>query len=536
MSATNEPSTKPIVLHAPPQNEDELHDWIANATTYRIARRPIIPGHAAPFDYICHAFFEGDPPAKRTDGRPRAPRAPDCTVWAARGSGKTFLGALATLLDLIFKPGIQVRILGGSLEQSQRMHAHLRALLSIDGFKKLDPRISARRVCLTVDGKISMAEVLAASQTSVRGTRVQKLRCDEVDLFDPEVWDAAQLVTRSMALTGPCGNVVRGSVEALSTMHRPFGLMWKLAGDATAPPPSPDQDAPAASRTLFRWGIVDVLERCTDARSCAGCPLADDCAGRAKQVPTNHAGHVAIDDATAMKARVGRETWDSEMLCLRPSRSASVYPEFDLARHVIGDEALPSAGFARFIAGMDFGVRSESVVLLAGLDADDNITVLREHVRKGLPVADHAKAINSWIESGLCDTQDGRRLEWIGIDPAGAAREVTSASSPKKVLTDHGLTCRHRTSRISHGVRLVRARFAPAWDGRTSGTPTRPRLLIHRACTRLIECLAKYHYDENKPEDLIPVKTDEDHACDALRYLVLNLDTPGKVECESYEG
>ena len=44
-----------------------------------------------------------------------------------RGAGKTRLGAIATLLDLLHKPGINIRILAGSLEQSLRMWEHLTA-------------------------------------------------------------------------------------------------------------------------------------------------------------------------------------------------------------------------------------------------------------------------------------------------------------------------------------------------------------------------------------------------------------------------
>ena len=88
-----------------PETPDELHAWLADTLSITIPRSPIIDGNCAPFDYLCHAFFEN-----------RKPR--DALVWANRGGGKTFLGALATALDLAFKPGIEIRILAGSLEQA----------------------------------------------------------------------------------------------------------------------------------------------------------------------------------------------------------------------------------------------------------------------------------------------------------------------------------------------------------------------------------------------------------------------------------
>ena len=70
-----------------------------------------VPGHGTPLDYLEYVFFEqGDA---------------DPLVWACRGGGKTLVGAIATLLDMLFKPGIEIRILGGSQAQSERMYEHL---------------------------------------------------------------------------------------------------------------------------------------------------------------------------------------------------------------------------------------------------------------------------------------------------------------------------------------------------------------------------------------------------------------------------
>ena len=201
-----------------PRTPDELHRFVQAAFGLDATRTAVEPGSTPPFDYLCHAFFE---PA-------HAPA--DAVVWACRGGGKTMLGAVATLLDLLFKPGVQVRILGGSLEQSSKMHEHLLALLERPLLAGVLATPATRRRILLGHG--SRAELLAGSQRSVRGSRVHKLRCDEVEAFDPDVWDAAQLVTRS----GVCGGeTVRGSLEAISTMHRPYGLMSRLVGDAAAP-------------------------------------------------------------------------------------------------------------------------------------------------------------------------------------------------------------------------------------------------------------------------------------------------------------
>jgi hypothetical protein len=636
------PAIKPAsddLLSTPPADPDALHVWVESVLGVRIARTPLIAHHAAPFDYLCHAFFEGrfhgrhgrlaasDAPQQPQNdhptpvSQPPPPPSPDCIVWANRGGGKTFLGAIATLLDLLFKPGIQIRILAGSVEQGRRMHEHLRSFLESDRLESVSTRITSRRIVLRKQK--SAVEILAASQTSVRGTRVQKLRCDEVDLFDPDVWSAAQLVTRSLPrCPGPWGDTVRGSVEALSTMHRPFGLMWKLVGEPTmfnrgavveslwtpprgrnehsTPPrmadamPSTPAPIPAPpSRPLFRWGLLDVLEHCTDAHACDSCPLHDECRGRAKTVLTPlAAGHITISDAVAMKSRVGRETWDSEMLCLRPSRSNTVYPEFDPRLHVFDDlcgTGVPpvcldsptppnvsnSSPFSRCIGGMDFGARAESVVLLAGVTPSGVVCILREHCRKEALVSQHLDALDRWRDERLfrfhADLGDAPPLAFIGIDPAGNARNEQTGDANTKLLTSRGYPVRFRRSDIPLGVRKVRDRLAPAWPGPTwpprvppcvppwvprrspagfssspsspsssslllpiPQDPATPRLLVHRSCTRLIECLTRYRYNERDPESLTPEKDGHDHACDALRYMILNLDAPHTTEAENY--
>ena len=58
----------------------------------------------------------------------------------------------------------------------------------------MDGRVTAKG-CRFGNG--ARVQVLAQSHRSVRGHHVQRLRCDEVELFDREVWQAAQFVTHS---------------------------------------------------------------------------------------------------------------------------------------------------------------------------------------------------------------------------------------------------------------------------------------------------------------------------------------------------
>lgn len=467
----------------------QLRQWL------RLVLDIDIAADSAPLAYLWHALHE-------PEGGKR-----DTVVWACRGGGKTFYAAVATVLDLLLKPGIEVKLLGGSAEQSQRMHAHLARLLERPALQPLiDGRITDKRARL-LSG--SVAEILAQSHTSVRGARPQKLRCDEVELFDPDVWAAAQLCTRSATLGG---RTVHGSVEAFSTCHQPFGLMNALLA-RSLPPDQPHHGEPI----LFKWGVVDVLERCPKPRPCDQCALWPECAGRAKRTR----GHITIDDALRMKSRVSAADWASEMLCLQPRRTDCVFPEFDPAAHIQPfDLPLREPPGHMWLGGMDFGFRAPTVFLWSLHEPGPHGGLLRvvdEHALSGVILSEHIRAIRSrpWPIPA-----------WVGIDPAGHQIDGQTGTTNASILKKHGLCCRSRASDIDLGLRLIRARLQPA-EGP-------PRLLIHPRCTHLIEAITSYHYLPGNLTTTHPVKDGHDHAVDALRYLILNLDAPFKTTISNY--
>jgi hypothetical protein len=514
------------LLGAAPRDRAGLERWLREALALSFAP-PLVEGHRSPLDYLCHTFFQGrggfDVAAAHGPAR-EPPAALDCVVWACRGGGKTFLGALATALDLIFKPGIEVRILGGSMDQSRRMHAHLRRLFARP---LLEPLVKGKpgetRLVLRNGSEV---ELLAQSHASVRGTRVQTLRCDEAELFRPDVLEAAMLTTRSRTVTIPgVGPVaLAGTVECLSTMHIPFGVMHRLLRETLE-----------GRRTLFKWGVADVLETCPASRACEGCVLRPECEGRAKRGESTPGGHIAIDDAVRMKRRVSVATWNAEMLCLRPNRTHAVFPEFDSAVHVFGDERVPAVlnpdvgadalppsrrEGETVLCGMDFGIRSPAVVLWA-LVRGDVLEIVEERHLEGVTLPEHIAAIVQGGELGW------PMPKWIGIDPAGAAENDQTGKSAEDLLTEAGLVVKKKRTNVKDGLNLVRARLSPA-----DGTP--PRLRVHARCEKLIESLERYHYDPSRPESTDPVKDGFDHAVDALRYLITNLDKASRTEVRMY--
>ncbi|MBX2852912.1 MAG: hypothetical protein KTR15_14345 [Phycisphaeraceae bacterium] len=473
-----------------PTTPAQLHKFVETAFGLRLPAKRSDQDTPGPFDYLADSFFD---------------RPGDAVVWANRGGGKTMLGAAATVLDLLFKPGIQVRILGGSLQQSEKMYEHLRRLLDQPvlsaGGGVLAKTPTQRKVVLQNGSRV---ELLSCSEQSVRGTRVQVLRCDEVDVMKRDVWDAAQLVTRS-AVCG--GRHVPGRIEALSTMHEVGGLMSELTD--------------SEDRRLYRWNAMDVVARCPPPIKCGGCKVWDDCLGRAKQAD----GHLPVQDLIDQRTRLGDGLWDAEMMCKRPVTRSAVYPKFDPELFV--EDAEPwykqrdydrsnqntPKGWGVWYGGMDFGLRNETVVLWAwavSRGPDAILHIAGDYIAKERILSDNLAAANAMARRHGLPELD--RLDALAVDPAGKQRSSQTGRSEIDVLRQKGCTVRTPKAPVRLGIEAVLRRMDHGL------------LRIHPRCKGLILALQKYRYNPKRPNDENPLKEGSDHACDALRYLILAFD------------
>jgi len=266
-----------------PKSKKVLQQWIEAFLNVKIQNRVLTDGHNSPMDYLWYSF--------NSDFlKKKLPNA-DCIVWANRGGGKTELSGIITLLDCIFKPNIQIRILSGSGYQAGRMYAYFYDFLQL-GFMELVANIIKSPTDKAIFKNGATVEVIKQSETNVRGTHVHKLRCDEVELFRPRVFEAAQYTTMSTLN-------YTASLECISTMHRRYGLMKKLIKESVK-----------IKRPVFKWNIWDVIERCK-GRDCSDCPLDEYCEGKAKK----GTGYYKIDDVISQLLRTSQQSFILEMLC-----------------------------------------------------------------------------------------------------------------------------------------------------------------------------------------------------------------------------
>jgi hypothetical protein len=226
------------------------------------------------------------------------------------------------------------------------------------------------------------------------------------------------------------------------------------------------------------------------------------------------------------------------MMCRRPQRRDCVYSGFDAAWHVIDASAAGSAmaksvegasGWRAgpIVAGMDFGMRRPLVMLwarlwwpapaesagqagLAGLagrsvsPVDARLDVIGEYVASDRTLEAHLEAIEA-----LAAERGWERPAWVGVDPAGLGRNTQTGISDVTVLRRRGYVVRAPRRLLAEGLERVRRRL------------DRGTLRVDRGCRQLIDAVTRYHFDPDRPACDVPVKDGPDHACDALRYLVV---------------
>ncbi len=457
-----------------PTTKKDLKNYVKVFLGIDVPDKKICPEHNSPMEYLWHSF-SADFAAKKCVNA-------DTVVWANRSGGKTKLAAVATLLDCVFKPNCQVRILGGSGEQSGRMYEYLLGFLQ-KGFDEFLAGKILKTGCKFINN--SAVEVLTQSPMSIRGQHTHKLRCDEVELFDNDVFAAAKFTTQST-------DGLLAAMETISTMHRPYGLMQKIVSSAN------QFDTP-----IFKWCMWEVIEKCTD-RNCSQCPLWADCQGKAKRA----CGYLKIDDCQTAMRRASRAGWEAEMLCKRPSLEDAVFAEFDPAIHVKQVDYDPNLPLYRAI---DFGFVNPFVCLWIQVDEQGVVRVIDEYIRSRATIDVHAEEIKRRMPGG-----EGRVTATF-CDPAGASVNDITGTNAIRELRSLGIVTRYRRSSILEGIELIR-RVIRAGDGKS-------RLVISPRCERLIEAMQCYHYPENSPTSKMEMPLKDglyDHPIDALRYFFIN--------------
>lgn len=179
------------------------------------------------------------------------------------------------------------------------------------------------------------------------------------------------------------------------------------------------------------------------------------------------------------------------------SSDGLVYEEWDEDTNVIDDFEIPES-WTRFRA-IDFGFTNPFVCLWGAMDNDDRIYIYREIYRKGVRTAVLADEIKD-------KTGTERILFTVADHDAQERSELESAG----IFTEAA----HKA--VNLGIQQVKNRIAKAGDGK-------PRLFVFRSCKNILTEFGSYEWlaNPNGGNQKDAPKKENDHAMDALRYMVV---------------
>lgn len=193
-----------------------------------------------------------------------------------------------------------------------------------------------------------------------------------------------------------------------------------------------------------------------------------------------------------------------------------MFPEWRRERHVLDPIALPSE-WARY-NGVDWGFAAPWCVLWAALDEDGRVWVYREIYKTQVGESEQARQILA--AEAIGESVAGRYADDAMWATRGEAKPIADVYADNGVYLDPA----GKGGRVSgwQRVHTFLAEAPACAHHRALGWVTCPKMHVFSGCTQLIRTLpALPHAQTGDPEDA-DTKA-EDHAPDALRYLLLNI-------------
>lgn len=206
-----------------------------------------------------------------------------------------------------------------------------------------------------------------------------------------------------------------------------------------------------------------------------------------------------------------------------------VYHEFRRDVHVIKPFVIPDTWTK--IIGADHGYRNPAAFLWAAIDYDDNVYVYREFYQREWLIEEIVKGRPKENLPGVLSLCGKEKIDGIHIDPSTRNRRGSNGLSDWDAYNDNlpgGLPLIAAQNDKTSGIDRVKSFL------KINPRTNKPRLFVFDSCSNLLEEMSKYRYAETPQqrqgkvaEKEEPMKVD-DHACDALRYLIMSRPEPPK--------
>lgn len=245
--------------------------------------------------------------------------------------------------------------------------------------------------------------------------------------------------------------------------------------------------------------------------------------------PSTENIHLDPDYIENMLASYSKERIQRDIMGSFDSFEGMIYDEFSRNTHVVEPFDIPKE-WTR-IVGADHGFTNPTAFIFGAVDHDGNIVIYREMYRRETLIKDICAEYKNITGCTPSNPKGTEKIEAIYIDPSTRARRgqlgVSDFSTYLEYLPNHvPLVCANND--VSSGIDRVKTYL------RLNPKTKTPRLTIFNNCTNLLEEIGEYRWAElssnqegqkNQKEE--PRKYN-DHAMDALRYLVMSRPDPTK--------
>jgi len=518
-----------------PRNAEELYLWAWLILGVKLPRKIVsgLPGAKTPFDLFHDLAFD---------------QVEDVLVMAARGSYKTLTIAMYLVYACVFFDELEAIAFGAVKHQSKRCYEYVSRFLrrtgrdypwyldlgsatlkdaGIFGAVMNGPVVTSHLIEETKFTNGSTLQILSGTPAAVSGPHPQVTSADEVELWN---WPTLQDFI-GMADGGVHGYMPKRILLSVRKSHT--GTMQKLI----------DQREEMGLQ-LYQWNIFDAMKSCeTELGGCeyGRCQLWESCQGRALHAD----GQKPRDEVVRLRrlTATDKATWESQFLCTKPASRGVVYDTFDPLIHVSSRaEYQPDLG--PIYMAVDFGYNHPYIILFAQDCAEElrifdclcvqhkQTSEVRRMVVDGmwptdlndLRYSEHERSFLKFVE-GVEEPLICGNVGMAVYDPSrpDLADEWMSTGSSDGVMLP-GFEMRPASDRgILPGIKEVR-KLLMVEGGKTG-------IVIHPRCLRLIwELSVGYTYSIDRSTGEVstesPTKLHND-ACDALRYLVVELREPG---------
>lgn len=235
------------------------------------------------------------------------------------------------------------------------------------------------------------------------------------------------------------------------------------------------------------------------------------------------------------------ETWSEdrvqrEIMGSFDAFEGQVYHEFRRDTHVINPFRIPDS-WTR-IVGADHGYRNPAAWVWGAVDPDENIYIYREFYEREWLIEEICRGKPKEGLKGVVQLQKGEKVEAAYIDPSTKNRRGSTGLSDFDAYQEHLPTAFPlllANNDVTPGIDRVKSYL------KVNPRTNKPQIFIFSTCNNLIEEMARYRYKET-PQTLQgkvaekeePAKVN-DHACDALRYLIMSRPEPAVDPLDVYK-